>query len=321
MACLYSLTRSIVTAFFIFLYSSQSFAINHYSNEIFELISRIDSLKMVTSISGGNEQNESMQHHLFSLDNFMLRQHVLKGAQGQLKFLLRNGINSWKDRQTSECLNNSSSSACYISQQKKYLKVRKYLFGHLHLKGRPEKYFIKDIYCNRRFTKNDFPKGKGAPAPNKIPFFKVLNTEHIWPQSRFSKKIPRYIQKTDLHILYPSGATINIQRSNLSFNNVIRRTARLTCKKSQKGTSRSISQIFFEPPDNVKGNVARAMFYFSLQYGMSLSKRQVKTFKKWSKIDPVDDFEATRNDKIYKNQENRNPFIDHDMLVDYIDFQ
>jgi hypothetical protein len=33
-------------------------------------------------------------------------------------------------------------------------------------------------------------------------------------------------------------------------------------------------------------------------------------------MDPVNDFEKTRNDRIYGIQNNRNPFIDHPELVD-----
>ena len=38
----------------------------------------------------------------------------------------------------------------------------------------------------------------------------------------------------------------------------------------------------------------------------------------WHELDPVDDFELNRNDVIYSYQGNRNPFIDHPELVDFL---
>jgi len=38
----------------------------------------------------------------------------------------------------------------------------------------------------------------------------------------------------------------------------------------------------------------------------------------WHNDDPVDDFEINRNEIIYEYQENRNPFIDHPNLVNFI---
>ena len=42
------------------------------------------------------------------------------------------------------------------------------------------------------------------------------------------------------------------------------------------------------------------------------------TLLSWHKQDPVDDFEIYRNNIIFQSQENRNPFIDHPDLADYI---
>jgi len=41
-------------------------------------------------------------------------------------------------------------------------------------------------------------------------------------------------------------------------------------------------------------------------------------FKQWHEEDPVDAFEMNRNQQIYNNQNNRNPYIDHPELVEEI---
>tara|TARA_Y100000385_G_C12769745_1_gene498765 strand:+ start:106 stop:387 length:282 start_codon:yes stop_codon:yes gene_type:complete len=75
----------------------------------------------------------------------------------------------------------------------------------------------------------------------------------------------------------------------------------------------------FEPVDIHKGNVARAMFYFSIRYKKNLSKEQETLFRSWNTQDPVDTQEQLRNDRIEKIQGNRNPFIDNDALVEQIE--
>ena len=74
----------------------------------------------------------------------------------------------------------------------------------------------------------------------------------------------------------------------------------------------------FEPPDSHKGNVARAMFYFSMRYNMRIDPVQEKFLKKWNKLDPIDAAERLRNRRIKDIQGNSNPFIDDPFLADRI---
>lgn len=80
-----------------------------------------------------------------------------------------------------------------------------------------------------------------------------------------------------------------------------------------------------------KGDVARALFYMVVRYnGLSLvngnppdvSNNMVMgdlaSLLSWHTLDPADDFEMNRNNYIYTWQMNRNPFVDHPSLVDYI---
>ena len=72
----------------------------------------------------------------------------------------------------------------------------------------------------------------------------------------------------------------------------------------------------FEPRDDHKGDTARALLYFYTVYGFkgnadkSNFKVEEPVMATWCKADPVDAYEAKRNDAIYAAQGNRNPYID-----------
>ena len=78
------------------------------------------------------------------------------------------------------------------------------------------------------------------------------------------------------------------------------------------------------------GDVSRALFYMAVRYnGLNLVNGNpsdaivgqigdLATLLTWNTTDPRDDFEMNRNNYIYTWQMNRNPFIDHPNLADYI---
>lgn len=80
--------------------------------------------------------------------------------------------------------------------------------------------------------------------------------------------------------------------------------------------------------NSFKGDVARGLFYMEIRYnGLILengypdtlgSMGDLATLLSWHALDPADDFEMNRNNIVYTWQMNRNPFIDHPELVDYI---
>lgn len=71
----------------------------------------------------------------------------------------------------------------------------------------------------------------------------------------------------------------------------------------------------FEPSDAVKGDVARAMFYFSVRFQLTIDDVQENILRQWHENDPPDEFEIWRNDAIFEIQKDRNPFIDKPELV------
>jgi endonuclease I len=92
----------------------------------------------------------------------------------------------------------------------------------------------------------------------------------------------------------------------------------LDCKGPRFGLGTAGSQEVFEPPQDHKGNVARALFYFATRYELTIGKAEEEVLRKWNQEDPVDQEELDRNEEIFKVQQNRNPFVDFPELVDRI---
>lgn len=196
-----------------------------------------------------------------------------------------------------------------------YKGARTELLGRISLTQDKTGYVIKDVYCEENYGKSQFRGGNG-PAPGRIPDDKVLNTEHTWPQSRFGGQ-DREKQKSDLHHLFPTDSEMNGIRGNFPFGEVQNNERHLKCTCSRAGDDNNGNYVF-EAPEAHRGNVARALFYFSVRYGMAIDTTQEGVLRKWDKQDPVDASEVTRNDEIEKVQGNRNPFIDRPELADQI---
>lgn len=209
-----------------------------------------------------------------------------------------------------------SGSSCYQHITLGYDRARVFMMGVYYLIKDESGYSIPDMYCGGVKHQSNFECN--PPAPNQIPDGVVLNTEHTWPQSKFTHKYDREMQKSDLHHLYPTDSEMNSIRGNYEFGEVVKDKKILKCRVSRLGKTASGRGDVFEPPTNHKGNVARALFYFAVHYDMTLGGEQEATLRKWNHEDPVDEEEAHRNDEIMKVQGNRNPFVDFPELADRI---
>lgn len=190
-----------------------------------------------------------------------------------------------------------------------YRDSRRYLMGTIHLGKDGKGYFVDDVYCGFRYRHH--------VGPGMVPPHEELNVEHTWPQSRFNAKENRLVQKSDLHHLYPSDSKVNGVRGNHIFAEVKGEYPASDCYESSIGHTRG--ETAFEPPQHHKGNVARALFYFSIRYKIAISPVEEFFLRSWHINDPVDADEIRRNAAIEKIQGNRNPFIDRPELVDTIE--
>lgn len=188
-----------------------------------------------------------------------------------------------------------------------YSAARVKLLGHMAIEQENNKYYVTDVYCEAEYA---------SPGLGKVPSNSIINVEHTWPQSKFGGS-DKGAQKSDLHHLYPTDSQLNSIRGNNPFGEVVQDTQNTKCPQSHIGYDDSGKRVF-EPPQNHKGNVARALFYFSIRYNMPISESEEKVLKQWHTMDPVDAEELVRNDQVESYQGNRNPFIDSPDLVNLI---
>ncbi|WP_415061546.1 endonuclease I family protein [Bdellovibrio sp.] len=224
--------------------------------------------------------------------------------------VLQNGKN---DALVSNC---QGQGPCYGHRAIGYDAARVFLMGKYYLVPSGTGYAIRDVYCDKDLTSRDF-RGQG-PSPGKVPDNRVINIEHTWPQSRFTRKFSKEAQKSDLHHLFPTDSEVNAIRGNNLFGEVTKDLVELKCSASRFGIGSAGSDDVFEPPQDHKGNVARALFYFSIRYDVAIDPREESVLRKWNREDPVDADEVRRNNEIFKVQGNRNPFVDFPELAEKI---
>ncbi|NRD19727.1 endonuclease [Winogradskyella eckloniae] len=160
------------------------------------------------------------------------------------------------------------------------------------------------------------------------------NRESIVPQGSFSAALP---MKNDIHHVVPTDGYVNSQRGNLPFGTV--GTATWTslsgCKKGNSTLSNYSGEVF-EPIDEFKGDIARAILYFATRYEDTVDSytsfvmfngTEDQVLHTWAlavlldwhnNIDPVDQREIDRNNAAYNYQGNANPFVDHPEYADAI---
>lgn len=217
------------------------------------------------------------------------------------------------DKITSDC----GGPKCYVHTSVGYNAARVFLMGKFYLIQDGAGYGVKDVYCDHDHMSGDFAEGMG-PGPDRVPDSNIINVEHTWPQSRFTGKYRGDMQKSDLHHLFPTDSQMNSVRGNNWFGEVTKDTKILKCKNVRFGKTSAGGNDVFEPPREHRGNVARALFYFSTRYDLPIDPVQEAFLRKWNREDPVDDVERDRNNKIEEVQGNRNPFVDYPELSDKI---
>ncbi|RMF58904.1 MAG: T9SS C-terminal target domain-containing protein [Calditrichaeota bacterium] len=171
----------------------------------------------------------------------------------------------------------------------------------------------------------------GAPNPRDYTngADPIINTEHTWPRSKGATGMAR----RDLHHLFPTNAVANSARANLPFDespdNLTDRWYRDTdvLENIPPNHIDEYSELDFntrfEPREDHKGNVARAMFYFYTMYRSKADSADPTFFnlqkdilRLWNSLDPVDSAEVTRTYAVAHFQGGTvNPFVIDTTLI------
>ncbi|MDY8137248.1 endonuclease [Aquimarina sp. 2201CG5-10] len=166
------------------------------------------------------------------------------------------------------------------------------------------------------------------------------NREHLFPQGFFNSLTP---MRTDVHHVVPTDGYVNGQRGSFPFGEVNTPTDTYS-NGSRRGPSATTgySGTVFEPIDEFKGDIARALLYFATRYEDEVTSNTwdnpnavpenpldgsndqvyetwfVNLLVNWHNGDPVSQREIDRNNASYNFQGNANPFIDHPEYVGMI---
>lgn len=204
-------------------------------------------------------------------------------------------------------------------------------------------YYI-DMYSTCKYNHDSYHPGNATFVGQG------LNREHSFPKSWFGGEIAPMF--TDLMMIIPVDAYVNQRRSNNpygvcagGYTYVNDSLGVSMLGKLGTSTYNGYTSTVFEPDDEYKGDFARIYFYMvtcyksdvqnwpgcgQLDYATNgykaFSDWSIQMLLEWHRADPVSPKEIARNEAVYSShvgnkeygQGNRNPFVDHPELAEYI---
>tara|TARA_A100001388_G_scaffold91966_1_gene66616 strand:+ start:642 stop:1682 length:1041 start_codon:yes stop_codon:yes gene_type:complete len=197
-----------------------------------------------------------------------------------------------------------------------YNSARDVMYGEIYnINGQ-----VSCFYTN--FTVQNVPTSNPRPVVHAG----GLNCEHLWPQSLGAGSGN---PKNDMHHLKPCKENVNSYRSNNPFSEIVDSQTdnwlwlNYNLSNIPNNNIEEFSEStnsLFEPREDVKGDVARSIFYFYTIYNNvaddNFFNQQKNTLYQWHLSDPADNSEIERTWLIAEYQNNiPNPFIIDSTLV------
>jgi deoxyribonuclease-1 len=118
-------------------------------------------------------------------------------------------------------------------------------------------------------------------------------------------KVDKWFQhaEADLHNLVPAIGELNADRSNFRFKEIDGE------KREYGACDFEIKDKIAEPTKSVRGDIARIWLYMIDVYKLDIEVEYIKLLRTWSILDPVSDWEITRDERIKKIQGNSNHYL------------
>lgn len=235
-------------------------------------------------------------------------------------------------------LNNSYKKGCLLksSEEQNFIKAKRFLKS-MYLIHFPQSFYCgcKIIYSKNQEKLIPDPSCGYKPHSPKTEF--MINWEHIVPAYRFGHirqcwqekicekekkgKTKRFkgrnccnmidscfnIMEGDVHNLVPTIYELNRDRKNYFFGEIPGEPRFYGSCDFEIDHNKNI----VEPPENIRGDIARIYLYMSWFYGFSLTNEEKEYIKKWNFLDPPSEEEKKLNKLKAMHQGNENPFISY----------
>ncbi len=151
-----------------------------------------------------------------------------------------------------------------------------------------------------------------------------LNAEHVYPQSLGAGSEPA---KSDMHNIRPCKANVNSARGICAYGDIEdsdtevwyyldMESSSIPSSNIDSYSEKDVEDCEFEVREEVKGDIARTMFYFYSIYQSTANNANANYFNnqkasllEWHQNDPVDTDELERSTLIAAQQGNENPFV------------
>jgi deoxyribonuclease-1 len=161
--------------------------------------------------------------------------------------------------------------------------------------------------CGYKVRKQD-KRAKRIEWEHIVPAWNFGHQMQCWQNGgrKACKKEAQFkLMEGDMHNLVPAIGEVNGDRSNYRFsdwNGVPHQYGK--CGMLVDFKARKV-----QPTDQSKGAIARAYLYMSQQYGLDLSKQDLRVFNAWHKQHPPTDWECKKGAMIDAKQAGKNTLL------------